>query len=398
MNADVRMADWTGPIDETYFTERQRRMMNGGSEPPPLFDRQPREDDVHDDDEAGEPTPIRARHGSDVGDRPARGTSVITPLADFLDEVDDATLDVVAGIIPADALILWVGQKESFKSMAAATLHGAVATAGEWMGQPVLPMRSVYVSNEKRRRSVRERFRAIVGARHVTHDVGIVHRQGLTIDIGNPKWCRFVDEIEAMGERVLITLDTLTSLAPQPFKENTPEAMAVVLAAVRMLTSLPIPASVNLLHHPAWADTGGKETRGRGHSSLEGEHDGLLSFHRPDRAKDEGVIHARPKDGDYRLMPFVWDRGSMLILPRDLTGLPLTAETALEIVDGLGGTATVADVRLALGHDLVSDRPRFSEDRVMTVLNQCEAAGDLTSSRPSSQSKKVFSTRKKDER
>ena len=42
--------------------------------------------------------------------------------------------------------------------------------------------------------------------------------------------------------------------------------------------------------------------------------------------------------------------------------------------------------------------PSFSEDRAMTVLNQCEAADHLTSSRPSSQSKKVFSTRKKDER
>ena len=50
MNADVLMRDWTGAIDETYFTERQRRM-NGGSEPPPLFDRQPREADVDDDDD-----------------------------------------------------------------------------------------------------------------------------------------------------------------------------------------------------------------------------------------------------------------------------------------------------------------------------------------------------------
>lgn len=63
MNADVRMADWTGAIDETYFAERQRRM-NVGSKPAPLFDDEPREADVHDDDEVGEPTPIRVRRGS----------------------------------------------------------------------------------------------------------------------------------------------------------------------------------------------------------------------------------------------------------------------------------------------------------------------------------------------
>ncbi|MEJ7697130.1 MAG: DUF3987 domain-containing protein [Candidatus Limnocylindrales bacterium] len=44
-------------------SERSRRM-NGGSEPPPLFDDEPREADVHHDDEVGEPTPIRARRGS----------------------------------------------------------------------------------------------------------------------------------------------------------------------------------------------------------------------------------------------------------------------------------------------------------------------------------------------
>lgn len=303
---------------------------------------------------------------------------LLTTLADFLDEVDAATLDVVPGVIPADALILWVGRKESFKSMAAMTLHGAVATGADWMGRPVLPMRSVYVSNEKRRRSVRERFRAIIGGRPILHDVGIAHRQGLTMDIGNPSWCRFVDEIEAMGERVLITLDTLTSLAPPGFKENNPDAMGGVLAALRMLTSLPTPATVNLLHHPAHADGGGKEMRGRGHSSLEGEHDGLLSFHRADRAKDEGVIHARPKDGDYRLMPFVWDRDSMLILPRDLTGTPLTPSTALEIVGGLGGAATISDVQAALGKDATTGRPRFSEDRIRVVLGGCVDAGTLS--------------------
>lgn len=46
-------------------SERSRRM--NGSEPPPLFDGQPREAGVHDDDEVGEPTPIREpKRGADV--------------------------------------------------------------------------------------------------------------------------------------------------------------------------------------------------------------------------------------------------------------------------------------------------------------------------------------------
>ena len=40
----------------------------------------------------------------------------------------------------------------------------------------------------------------------------------------------------------------------------------------------------------------------RGHGSFDGEADGALTFNRPSRSKDEGVIDARPKDGEYRVI------------------------------------------------------------------------------------------------
>ena len=152
--------------------------------------------------------------------------------------------------------------------------------------------------------------------------------------------------------------------------------MGRALAAIRMLTNLATPATVALLHHPAWADAAGKEMRGRGHSSLEGEHDGLLSFDRPDRELDEGVIHVRPKDGDYRLIMFAWDRDSMRVVRRDVVGLPLTVDTVASIVSAMDG-ATVEQVRSQLGTDPQTDKPRFGDDRVRDVLNDAVAAGRL---------------------
>jgi len=302
----------------------------------------------------------------------------IVPMTAFLAEEDVPSLDVVPGIVPADGLLLWVGRKESFKSMTAQTLHGACATGATWMDLDVLPMRSVYVSNEKRRRSVRERFRSIIGDAQIVHEIGIVHRAGLVLDASTDRWKRLVDEVDAMNERVLVTLDTLASLSPPGFKENSPEGMSTVLSAVRMLLNLPTPATVNLLHHPAWADQAGKEMRGRGHSSLEGEHDGLLSFDRPDRERDEAVIHVRPKDGDYQLILIAWDRDTMRIVRRDGVGMPLTIDTAVAIVGGMDGAVTVERVRQALGSDPDTGKPRYSDDRVRTVLNDAVTAGRLT--------------------
>jgi hypothetical protein len=314
---------------------------------------------------------------------------LIVPMHDFLEEDDTPTLDVVPSIIAADALLLWVGRKEAFKSMTAQTLHGACATDTEWLGYPVLGMRSVYVSNEKRRRSIRERFRSIIGGAELRHEIGIVHRTGLVLDPTSEKWRRLVDEIDALNERVLVTLDTLTSLAPPGFKENSPEGMGIVLAAVRMLTNLPTPATVNLLHHPAWADQAGKEMRGRGHSSLEGEHDGLLSFDRPDRERDEAVIHVRPKDGDYQLLLVAWDRDTMRMVRRDILGMPLTLDTAVAIVRGLDGSVTVERVRLALGVE--NGKPRFGDDRVRTVLNQAVEAGRLAATGGKGGAERIYS-------
>ena len=325
----------------------------------------------------------------DIADAP-EPPPLIVDICDFLAEPDEPTLDVVPGIIAADGFFLWVGRKESFESMTAQTLHAACATGGTWLGLPVMGLRSVYVSNEKRRRSVRERFRTILGGSPIANRLGIIHRAGLLIDPDNDRWRRFVDEVDSYHERTLVTLDTLTSLSPPGFKENASEDMGRALAGIRMLTSLPIPATVNLLHHPAWADQAGKEMRGRGHSSLEGEHDGLLSFSRPDREKDEAVIHCRPKDGDYRLILVDWDRDSMRIVERDIVGQPLTTTTAVAIVESLGGSATVKQVRTALGINPATGHHRFSEDRVRAVMNTAASASLLAASAGSGRAERIY--------
>jgi hypothetical protein len=148
-----------------------------------------------------------------------------------------------------------------------------------------------------------------------------------------------------------------------------------------MLTSLDQPATVLGSFHPAKADGGGVGMSSRGHGSFDGEADGALTFNRPSRSKDEGVIHARPKDGEYRVIPFVWDHETRLILPKDLTGLALTALTVVDVVRTLGNP-TWQEVREVYGKD-ATGKYRFGEEKVQKVLNEAATSGLLVKERVS---------------
>jgi hypothetical protein len=304
-----------------------------------------------------------------------------TSLTDFLDEDEPEEEWLVAGIIPVASLFQFLGKPESFKSMGLLSLHVSAAYGSPWLGRAVRAMPSFYVSNEKRRRSVRERLALMTGAQsgQREHDLTVIHRTPLRIHPKDTGWLRLVEAVDAVNAEAMVSLDTITSLAPAGFKENDGASWAEVLDAVRMLTSLAHPATVLGSFHPAKADGGGVAMSSRGHGSFDGEADGALTFNRPDRRKDEGVIHARPKDGEYRVIPFEWNPATRLIEPKDLTGLVLTATTVVDVVRSLGNP-TWQDVQMAYGKD-PAGRCRFGEDKVREVLMDATGAGMLVRGR-----------------
>lgn len=320
----------------------------------------------------------------------------IIPLDDFLRETFEDTEWLVEDVIPLAGLIQFLGKPESFKTMGLLTLHIAAAYGINWLGRTTTPTTSVYVSNEKRRRSVHERLDLATRTVEQDHkrqkDIFVLHRSGLRIDAKNDQWNRLVDFVHELDEPVVVSLDTITSLAPTGFKENTGESWEVVLGAMRMLTNLPKPATVLGSFHPSKADTGGVSMSSRGHGSFDGEADGALTFNRPDRAADEGVIHARPKDGSYQIIPFAFDLDSRMLTARGILGTALTIENTVEIVKQFQNPS-LEQIRLAFGKDASTGRFRFGEEKVREKLREAIEEGYIQDFRPdgaSANTKKLF--------
>jgi hypothetical protein len=121
--------------------------------------------------------------------------------------------------------------------------------------------------------------------------------------IGERRWEAVRAVLERFrGSHAFVILDTLNSLAPAGFDENSGRDMNAVLAAIRDLQN-EFDSTVLLLHHPAKAPEG--RDVGRGHGSLDGEIDGTLAFSRVgERADQHGRVVIRPKDGEEQSVDF----------------------------------------------------------------------------------------------
>lgn len=252
------------------------------------------------------------------------------PLADFL--AADAGPVQWFGPIVEGGLAAFLGRPESFKSFGAVQLGLAGASGSSWLGLELgEPRPFVYVSAEKSRATVRDRFAHLATVLPPSAPVWIVHRAGVTF--GDPgAWRRVCDLVADLGPRTFVVCDTIASLAGPGFDENSGRDMATVLAALRQLGDAG--ATVVAVHHPAKHGDGTGGIRLRGHTSLWGEVDGTLEFTRPDRAAEAGMVRVEPKDGDLRLLHFRWDRATFL-LAADEAALPLTTATLASVLEAL---------------------------------------------------------------
>lgn len=279
----------------------------------------------------------------------------------FLSESTEGIAYVVADLIVEGGAYAIVGRPETFKSFGATHLGFAAAGAAtEWMGRTLGPARPfLYISNEKSPTTVRERFRRQTADAYPTEEVVVIHRAGVTF--GNAEaWAGVVEVVRRLA-RPLAVIDTLASLAGLGFDENSGKDMAIVLGRVRELVDNG--ATVLLCHHPSKHGEGNGGARMRGHTSLWGDVDGVLEFTRPDRAVDAGLIRAEPKDGEFALIPFRWNRDTFL-LEADETQRFLTAQVIAEVVREIYRETPLTAETIAArfpGHGRTTFRDRLSE-------------------------------------
>jgi RecA-family ATPase len=192
------------------------------------------------------------------------------------------------------ALTLVVGTQQSFKSWSMFDLMLNAAEGKDWFGHALGHFDSiVYVSNEKSQQAVYERLWKVFEGHDKAADKVYVRHRGDRIHFGNDAWkglVRFLQE-DLAEQRVLLILDTLTSLAPPGYDENSLTHVSVVLDAIRDVQD-EARIDVMLLHH-----LNALGQRPRGHTALDGEVDGFVRMNRRGRDVDEVLITFEPKDG-----------------------------------------------------------------------------------------------------
>ena len=223
---------------------------------------------------------------------PIHGTLLETILTDGPPQEDQAWNCV--DVWKPGALTLVVGTQQSFKSWSMFDLMLNAAKGTDWLGHALVPFDTiVYISNEKSKQAVYERMHILFAKEKEAANKVYVRHRGDRIHFGNAAWDKLAVWLrDEMGDkRVLLVLDTLTSLAPPGYDENNLKDVGKALAAIGEIQD-GSSVDVMLVHH---LNAGGG--RPRGHTSLDGAVDGFVRFDRRGRDSPEVIVRFEPKDG-----------------------------------------------------------------------------------------------------
>jgi hypothetical protein len=262
-----------------------------------------------------------------------RAARAAVPLAELL--LDRAPVAwAISTLCVVSSVTAIVAPPESFKSFLLLQAGLACAGAGDLLGIRPDPRPFLYVSGEKSPATVRERFRRMVGNLAPGESVMILHRAGVTFGRG---WDMVRRTLDGFGRPALVALDTLASLSGPGFDENSGQDMAVALAAMRGIVT-DYGATILIAHHPAKHSEGSGGATLRGHSSLFGEIDGVVTMRRHARETTTGTLTAEPKDGDRVVYGFEWSLETFRLRPSGI--VLLTLEAIAEATEQLGDEAT----------------------------------------------------------
>jgi len=161
----------------------------------------------------------------------------------------------------------------------------------------------VYMTGEKSPKAVLERmYDAYRDQMELAEHIHVVTRKERA-RIGETGWEELVQKVHSIkgNGRVMVILDTLASLAPGGYDENSFMHVSKVLDALKFMASNDR-VDMFLIHH-----TGAMGLRPRGHTALDGDVDGFI---RMERLGDDGtdvLITTEPKDGSQTSRPWRFD-------------------------------------------------------------------------------------------
>jgi hypothetical protein len=329
------------------------RFLNGRRCVPPLDDGEVDALAAWADTRVGDPGPPGGpdtlggpeRDTADRGIRPRRPRGAIS-LSDFISADEDVSPWSLPGLLARGGFVLCVGAPESFKTFGGFTVELAFSGAiTDLLG--VVPAERtpvLYVSNEKAGQMVRSRLRQMTAdGRMPDEPFNVLHRRN--VQFGSPTWSLVTDALGDFNRPALVLLDTVASLSPPGFDENSGRDASVVLNSIRQMQA-EFGATVILNVHPSKYGQGPGGAKVRGHTSLWGEADAVWEYQRPSLSNHDGILIADVKDGERRLLPFRWNAETFLLEPRG--PLHLAAATVAEMVRALWrGERVRSDVIIA---------------------------------------------------
>lgn len=284
------------PDHDKHVTERAQRDQEA-------FDKADKEDTpelkLYNGEAVPEPPPLKEGESAEVGR--------IGSLLNMMLEAGEPNPDeewACSNVWKAGSLTLVVGTQQSFKSWSMLDLLYHAADGTNWLDKGIEQYDfCVYVSGEKGAKAVYERLWKLFHDRHDLASRVLVKHRKHGLKFASQAWEGLIEEVHGLpGKRILVVLDTLTSLAPGGYDENNLKDVSKMLDSVRRLQDGDR-VDVLLVHHLNAAGS-----RPRGHSALDGEVDGFVHFDRRGRDMDEVFVRFEPKDGvptmgSYRFLP-----------------------------------------------------------------------------------------------
>lgn len=266
----------------------------------------------------------------------------------FIDTTNRAVRDdLFESVIPSGALVVFVGQPRSFKTMAALQMMFAVASGQRWLGRE--PQRTggcLYVSEEGSRDKVAERLAAMDRVYGSVRPIHILHREGVTLT--GTGWSRVRDTLDEMDDPAVVILDTLAALMEGD--ENSVSDVRDALRPVQQLIT-DYGVTVILVHHVNKTGEGRMGNRMRGSSALWGACDGTLGFVRDEDDNgvglDGGEVRIETKDNDPSRIRFGFHYETMTLKADARPALTVTSlidEVARRQAEAQG-SVSIEDIR-----------------------------------------------------
>jgi hypothetical protein len=227
-------------------------------------------------------------------------------LADIINMWDEAEERwVCENVWKPGSLTLVVGKQQSFKSWLAIELMRCALSGDDFLGHEMkMPYDSVvYMTGEKSPRAVLERmYDSYRDQMELAEHIHVVTRKERA-RIGESGWDELVQKVHSIkGKgRVMVILDTLASLAPGGYDENSFMHVSRVLDALKFMAS-DERVDMFLIHH-----TGAMGLRPRGHTALDGDVDGFIRMERLGSDGTDVLITTEPKDGSQTSRPWRFD-------------------------------------------------------------------------------------------